>query len=52
MTPEPEKRKLPRCPQCFRNDNVRLIAAACDAEAPKDVWECSACGRAFVELTR
>jgi hypothetical protein len=39
----------PRCPQCFRADNVRLLAAAADAESPRDVWECSACARVFVE---
>lgn len=40
------------CPLCHRENNVTLIAASGDAEAPFDVFECSACGIVFDELGR
>ena len=33
------------CPKC--GEKADLIAAAADAEAPQDVWECPSCGEQF-----
>jgi len=41
--------QMPPCPTCGSDRNVSLIAAVADAEAPVDVFECSACGLAFDE---
>lgn len=35
------------CPKC--GEKADLIAAACDAEAPRDVWECPVCKHQFTE---
>lgn len=35
------------CPRCYSSANVRLLAEAAHAEAPRDTWECSACALTF-----
>ena len=48
MTDQPPS--APRCPSCFRNENVRPLSVGLVGSHPQTVeWECSACARVFKE---